>query len=180
MLKIHIKPVEFYDEITCQFMSTPDIRLILEHSLYTISKWESRWMKPFLGSQEKTDEEVLDYILCMDTTDTLTMDIIQIIQKEDLSRILQYIESNMTATTFGEVDTKSSKREIITSELIYYWMISLQIPLECEHWHINRLMTLIKICNIKNSPAKKQNRQEMLSRQKELNRQRRMQNNSTG
>lgn len=137
-------------------------------------------MKPFLGNKEITDDELLDYIMCMDTTDKLSIDIIQNIQQTDLSRIIAYINSNMTATTFNNQGDNGKSKEIVTSELIYYWMIALQIPLECEHWHLNRLMTLIRICNIKNSPAKKQNRQTAMANQRELNKQRRMQNNSTG
>lgn len=179
MLKLNINPVEVYNEITEEFVTTPGLKLRLEHSLYTISKWESRWMKPFLGIREKTDSELLDYIICMDTTETLTLDAVQQISQNDLTRILTYINSSMTATTFGKANDSKNK-EIITSELIYYWMIALQIPLECEHWHLNRLMTLIKICNIKNSPTKKQNTQTMLAEQRELNKKRRMQHNSTG
>lgn len=179
MLKLNIQPVEYFDEDKCEFIYTPELRLRLEHSLYTISKWEARWLKPFLGANEKSDEEILDYIICMDTTETLTLDAVQRIRKTDLSRIIAYINSSMTATTFS-TNEQGKSRETVTSELIYYWMIALQIPLECEHWHLNRLMTLIRICNIKNSPAKKQDRKAMLARQRELNKQRRMQSNSTG
>lgn len=180
MLKIIIPDQEYYDELLDEFVTISELKLTLEHSLYTISKWESRWMKPFLGPNDKTDSEILDYILCMDLTETLTMDRIQKIPQMDLNRILTYINASMTATTFNESEGVSRNREIVTSELIYYWMIALQIPLECEHWHLNRLMTLIKICNIKNSPKKKQNTQAMLDKRKELNKQRKMQNNSTG
>lgn len=179
MLKLHIQPVESYDELIDEFVTSPELKLILEHSLYTISKWESRWMKPFMGNDNKTDEEFLDYIICMDITGTLTMELLLNIQQMDLDRINTYINSSMTATTFNGGD-KGKSREIITSELIYYWMITLQVPLECEHWHLNRLMTLIKICNIKNSPNNKQSMQTTLSQQKELNRQRKMQHNSAG
>lgn len=136
-------------------------------------------MKPFLSKNEMSDEELLDYIMCMDTTNKLTIDILQNMQQTDLSRIITYINASMTATTFNNVD-KGVNKEIATSELIYYWMIALQIPLECERWHLNRLMTLIKICNIKNAPAKKQDRQTMLANRRELNKQRMMQNNGTG
>jgi hypothetical protein len=180
MLKLNIQPVEFFDETSGEFKTHPGLKLTIEHSLYTISKWESRWMKPYLSNKEMSDEELLDYILCMDNTNTLTMDILQTMQQTDLNRIIAYINSNMTATTFNNNGDNGKSREIITSELIYYWMIALQIPLECEHWHLNRLMTLIRICNIKNSPPKKQNRQTMLANQRELNKQRKMQNNSTG
>lgn len=179
MLKLNIQSVEFYDDLLGEFVTLPGLNLILEHSLHTISKWESRWLKPFMSNTQKTDDELLDYILCMDTTNTLSMDTIQNISQVDLGRIMTYINSSMTATTFNGGD-KGKSREIITSELIYYWMITLQVPLECEHWHLNRLMTLIKICNIKNSPNNKQSMQTTLSQQKELNRQRKMQHNSAG
>lgn len=179
MLKINIQPTEFFNEDIGEFVTTPGLNLTLEHSLYTISKWESRWLKPFMGNQEKSDDELLDYILCMDTTETLTLETLQNMQQTDVGRIMAYINSSMSATTFNNVDQGKSK-EIVTSELIYYWMIALQIPLECEHWHLNRLMTLIRICNIKNSPPKKQDKKAMMSQQRELNKQRRMQHNSTG
>lgn len=161
-------------------MVTPELNLVLEHSLYTISKWESRWMKPFMGKNEKTDDEILDYVLCMDLSETLTLNDLSCIPSYEFKRIMDFMNSAMTATTFSEVDDASRSREIITSELIYYWMIALQIPLECEHWHLNRLMTLIKICNIKNAPPKKQNMSKTLAKQRELNKQRRMSTSSTG
>ena len=179
MLKLHIESRDFYDDDKGEFITVPGLDLTLEHSLYTISKWESRWMKPFLSKTERTDDEMLDYILCMDITGNLKMSNILNITTTDLNRITQYINAKMTATTISDND-KSNSKEIVTSELIYYWMIALQIPLECEHWHINRLITLIKICNIKNSPKKKQNTQAAMAEQRRLNKERRMQHNSTG
>lgn len=180
MFKLNIPPGDYFNEITNEFVSIPGVSLRLEHSLYTISKWESRWLKPFMSNVKKTDSELLDYIICMDISEQLNMSNINQINQHDINRIMQYIEANMTATTFSETKQTTSNREIITSELIYYWIITFNIPIDCEHWHLNRLMTLIKICNIKNSPNKKQDRQTALSKQRAMNKERRQRMESTG
>lgn len=152
MLQITI-PVgpEGWDPVKEEFVSPDEKILHLEHSLVSLSKWESTWCKPFLTKARKTDEEVLDYIKCMTITRNVDPDIYNHLTNENVDEIEKYIDSPMTATTVREVNNGKTSREIVTSELIYYWMIVLGIPFECEKWHINRLLTLIKVCNAKNS-----------------------------
>ena len=155
-----------------------DRTICLEHSLISLSKWESKWCKPFISS-EKTDEEFLDYIKCMTLTQNVPSDIYDRLSVENINEVMKYINAPMTATTFSKYNQKPN-REVITSELIYYWMITLNIPVEFEKWHINRLITLIRICEIKNSQPKKQSKREIMSRNAALNAARRKQLHTKG
>lgn len=170
MLHIIVPENEFYDEDNNLFIYTKETELVLEHSLASISKWESKWKKPFL-SNNKTRVEFLDYVRCMSINDIDEM-VYRSITDSILKKIQDYIESNETATWFRKETNKSISREIITSEVIYYWMFSLNIPIECEQWHLNRLLTLIRVFNAKNAPKKKLSKNELLRRNKELNEQR--------
>lgn len=157
MLVLDIPERELFDESIDRFVKIKAQTLKLEHSLISISKWESKWLKPFLTKEGKTKEELLDYIRCMITNPIQDPDIVQYLSGTELNKIIQYIDSPMTATTVTFFDDKKpkTKEETITSELIYYWMISAEIPFECEKWHINRLFALLKICSAKNAPKKK-------------------------
>ena len=137
-----------------------------------------RWNKPFLSS-DKNNEEILDYIKCMNVNSNVSDEVYLRLTNDNLKTINDYINAPMTATTFNERNTKSN-REVVTSELIYYWMISFNIPMECQKWHINRLLTLIKVCNIKNSPPDKMSKQDLMRRNRQLNAERRKQLNSKG
>ena len=156
-----------------------DQTICLEHSLVALSKWESKWCKPFLSS-EKTDEEFLDYIKCMTLTSNVSPEVYNNLTEKNLMEIRDYINAPMTATTFVEDKVKKPNREIITAELIYYWMITLSIPSEYQKWHINRLITLIRVCEIKNSKPKKHSKREIMSRNAAMNAARRKQLNTTG
>lgn len=180
MLTVYIPPVEQWDETKNEFAQTKGATIQLEHSLVSISKWESRWNVPFLTKDKKTLEQLLDYIKCMTITQNVPKEIFNNIPKKVLNIIVAYINSSMTATTFSQRDTKGVGREIITSELIYYWMINYGIPFECQKWHLNRLLTLIRICNVKNQPAKKMGKKELLSRNAQLNAARRKKLNTRG
>lgn len=147
--------------------------LHLEHSLIALSKWESKWHKPFLTDKEMSTEETLDYIKCMTLDKNIKPEIYERLTAENITEIRDYMNDPMTATTFTDFGKKSTNREQPTSELIYYWMIANNIPVEFEKWHIKRLMTLIRVCSIKNSPSKKMNKQEILRRNAALNAERR-------
>ena len=179
MLEIIIPESEYYDEVNNQFINNQERVLRLEHSLVSISKWEAKWQKPFLSNKDKTVDEILDYIRCMTITQNVDIEVYKRLTEDNMRDINAYIESPMTATTFNN-ENKSSNREIVTSEIIYYWMITFNIPFECERWHLNKLLTLIKVCNIKNNPPKKMGRQELLNRNKQLNAERRKRLNSKG
>lgn len=182
MLRVVIPASEHYDEVHNLFFETKEQILQLEHSLVSLSRWESRWKKPFLGPEKKTLEETLDYVRCMTITQNVDPEIYKIIPKDIREQITEYINTPMTATKFTDNRAKPGANEIITSEIIYYWMISLGIPFECQKWHLNRLLTLIRVCNIKNTPpkTKKMGRQELLTRNHQLNEMRKQQLNTRG
>lgn len=179
MLNIVVPARELWDEVNEQFISVKEQKLQLEHSLISLSKWESKWMKPFLSKGPRTHEEAIDYIRCMTLTQNVDPAVYYCLTNENIKAINDYIDSPMTATTFS--DTKRPpNREIITAEIIYYWMIALNIPMECQKWHLNRLLTLVEVCNIKNSPKKKISKKELASRNRALNAARRKKLNSKG
>lgn len=180
MLQITIPAAEQWDEQKQEFVYTKEQTLRLEHSLVSLSKWESRWNKAFLSKKKKTYEETLDYIKCMTITQNVKPEVYNFLGNENLQKIQTYIDAPMTATYFSNDGNGSPSREVVTSELIYYWMIALNIPFECQKWHLNRLLTLIKVCNIKNTPPKKMSRQQIMSRNAALNAARRKQFNSKG
>lgn len=178
MLNIVVPDQEFFNEKTQEFFTLKGQTLQLEHSLVSLSKWESKWNKPFLSKNEKTSKETIDYIRCMTITQNVKPYIYDMLTNENILDINKYIDSPMTATTFNVQNTPS--REIVTSEIIYYWMISLNIPLECQKWHLNRLLTLIRVCNLKNAPSKKMSKKEIMSRNAALNAARRKKLNTKG
>lgn len=166
MLTVTIPETELYDEILNEFKIVKEQKLVLEHSLVSLSKWESKWHKPFLSKDPKTREETIDYIRCM-TVSSVDPIVYRCITPKVIGQINQYIEDPMTATTIR--DQKKGKPEVITAEIIYYWMVALGIPFECQKWHLNKLLTLINVVNIKNKPAKKMSRKEVMSRNASLN-----------
>ena len=180
MLTITVPAFEMWDEKNEKFVNIKECTLQLEHSLISLSKWESKWCKPFLFTKEKTEEETLDYVRCMTLTSRVSPEVYYGLTSENIKAINRYIEAPMTATCFGADRNGRGNREIVTSELIYYWMIALNIPFECQKWHLNRLLTLIRVCNIKNQPAKKMSRREIMSRNAALNAARRRQLGTNG
>lgn len=178
-ITVPISP-EGWNETKQEFVEPKSQILQLEHSLISLSRWESKWQKPFYSKKEMTDEEALDYIKCMTLNKTVDPDVYNHLTRENIDDVMKYIGNPMTATTFRKDDKSQNNREIITSELIYYWMIASNIPFECQKWHLNRLITLIRVCSIKNSPPKKMNKREIMSRNAALNAARRKQLNSKG
>ena len=171
---------EGWDEEKQEFVEPKYKALQLEHSLVSVSKWESKWHKSFLSRKEKTNEEIMDYIKCMTLTKNVDDETYNKLSMENIRSINEYIENPMTATYFSEDNNGKKSNDVITSELIYYWMIALQIPVEFEKWHLNRLLTLIRVCEVKNQPPKKMSRSQVMSRNAALNAARRKKYNSKG
>ena len=179
MLTITIPSYELFNDVTQEFISENERVIQLEHSLLSISEWESRWNKPFLSNMEKTSNEILDYVRCMTLTEGVPETAYLYIDNEQYKLINDYIAAPMTATTISEPPGKVS-REIMTSELLYYYMIAANIPFECERWHLNRLLTLIRICSIKSQPEKKRPINEVMKSNAALNAARKKQFNTKG
>lgn len=181
MLVLNIPEKELFDESTDRFIKIKAQTLKLEHSLISISRWESKWMKPFLSKDKKTKEELLDYVECMIINSVYDENVIKYLSAKEINKIIDYIETPMTATTVTFFDYKKpkTKEETVTSELIYYWMTVAGIPFECEKWHINRLFALLKICSAKNEPKKKMTK-ELAQSQASLNARRRAKLKSKG
>lgn len=171
MLKFVSQECEMFDSDSSTFVHRPTVTIELEHSLLAISKWESKFEKPFLSS-EKTSDEAYEYIKCMSLNDTFDLYPNLYLPSSDIQKINDYINAKMTATWFREDPNRRPNREIVTAEIIYYWMVALRIPFECENWHINRLLTLIRVCSEKQSKPKKVSRKQAMAEQRALNAQR--------
>lgn len=169
MITVTIPAAEYYVPETTSFLYTHEQTLQLEHSLVSLSKWESIWLKPFIGKDPKTPDESADYVRCMTLTQNVDPNVYRNIPKAIMAQISAYIEAPMTATIFYADSKDRAHKEVITSELIYYWMITANIPMECQKWHLNRLIALIKVCGIKNSPQKKMSQKELMARNRDLN-----------
>ena len=168
MLTIVVPEFELFNDATGTFTKIKETTLQLEHSLVSVSNWESKWKKPFLNS-DKTVEESVDYIKCMTINHGVPDEVYSVLNRSVMDSILEYISDTMTATTITKDLAAKHSREIITAEIIYYWMIAQQIPFECRKWHLNKLLTLIRVCSIKNTPPKKMKKGQIMAQNRALN-----------
>jgi len=180
MLILTVPGRDLYDEVKEEFIKQEPFTLELEHSLVSLSKWESKFRKPFLGSNEKTSMEVLGYIECMILDPVYPEDVVRRLSVKNMEDVRDYIESPESATTFGEMPKKNVRGETVTSELIYYWLVVFNIPFEVERWHLNRLFSLVRICNIKNQKPTKASKNDVARKYRDLNAQRKAQLNTSG
>jgi hypothetical protein len=180
MLTITVGAIDVYDDETGKFGSQGGFELQLEHSLLSLSKWESIHEKAFLEAKERTTEETLSYVECMLLTPNPPGDFLLRLSEKNFEEIHAYIDRKMTATWFSEVEPQTRNKDKVTAEVLYYWMTVFNIPFECQHWHLNRLLTLIRICNIKQGKPKKMSRGELARRNRELNEQRKAKYRTTG
>ena len=181
MFLVELPEREWFDEEKAEFVTAKKESFQIEHSLVSLSKWESKWHKPFLAKEQKTEEEVLDYIRCMTITQNVNPGVYVGLPNSVTEQIEAYINDSMTATWFNDKKNPKLSRKVVTAEVIYYWMISYSIPMECQKWHLNRLLTLIRVCDIENAPDnKKPNKREMLSSRAALNQARRAKYNTKG
>ena len=160
MLYLTVPSRELFNEATSTFSYTKEENLQLEHSLVSLSKWESKWEKPFLSEDKKTTEEIIDYIKCMTITQNVKPEVYDNLPKEVFTKVDAYIHAKMTATWFSDKQNAPQSREVITAELIYYWMVAHNIPFECQKWHLNRLITLIRVCDEFNRPPSKMSKRQ--------------------
>lgn len=183
ILKLHIPSGEYYDSEKSQFVELEAVTLELEHSLASLARWESKWEKPFLSKEDKTNAETISYIEMMCLSD-FDPDYFGRITNEHIAQVGEYISAKMTATWFAEDATpaKPGQREqVTTAEVIYFWMINFNVPPEYQHWHFNRLMTLIQVCNENNKkPSKKGINKQTISERDRLNESRKAQHKTTG
>lgn len=161
MLTLTIPDIEVYDESTNMFSYIKGQTIVLEHSLVSVSKWESKWKIPFLSSEDKTASQTIDYIRCMTITQNVNPILYNNLTQSMLEKIQKYINDPMTATWFSNRNKQNSSKRVVTSELIYYWMIESGIPMECQKWHLNRLLTLIEVCNEERKAADPNNRKKI-------------------
>lgn len=180
MLTITVGLNELFDETQGKFTSTEGVTISLEHSLVSVSKWESKYEVPFLAPGTKTEEQVLAYIEMMIVSPGYPADILERLTQGDIDKINEYIDSKQSATVIRELHKPRGKPETITSELVYYWMITYNIPFAVENWHLNRLFSLVRICNLKNSKPTKMSRSALAAQRNQLNNERRAALNSSG
>ena len=169
---IHVPEQEFFNNETNEFHYIKETTFKIEHSLVAIAKWESKWHVAFLDDKtEKTNEMIIDYIRCMTISQNVNPEVYYHLPESVIKDINDYIGDPMTATTFNtRQDNRINNGEFITNEIVYYWMIASNIPLECEKWHFNRLMTLIRVCSEKNNPDKKKmNKRDIFNQNRALN-----------
>lgn len=184
MLTVTIPDYEGFNEETQEFITVKGATLQLEHSLISLKKWEQKWHIPFLDKKiEKTAEQMLDYIRCMTINPNVNDDVYKIMPQDVAKEIVNYIDDPMTATWFSDnktIGAQKTSSEVVTAEIIYYWMIALNIPVDFQKWHLNSLLTLIRVINIKNQPDKKMGSKEWATQRAALNAKRRAKSHSKG
>lgn len=171
MLQLEIKEIELYDEVLGRFVPIKGCTLQLEHSLISLSKWESKWKKPFLQDTDPSPEEFIDYIRCMTLNKNVPELTYVALTKADVEAVKAYINDSYTATTINDHRKKRmTRREVVTSEVIYYWLTVFNLPFDVvEKWHLNRLLTLIDVCSIKGNPSEKMSRDETRDMYRRIN-----------
>ena len=179
-ITIKVPAAELWDPVKEQFVSIKEQTLLMEHSLLSVDKWESRWKKSYISSENKTPVEVIDYLKCMTITKNVDPYVYYAIPASELKRIDKYISDPMTATTFNDRNEKRGRKEVITSEIIYWQMTQLNIPLEWEKRHLNKLLTLIRVAAIKSQAPQKMTKADIARQNKALNAARRKRTGSKG
>lgn len=169
MLELKVEGMEFFNDDTQEFYTVAPVTLRLEHSLVSVSKWESKWKIPFLSARDLSIEQSRDYIKCMTINQHVDPLVYASLTNSHMEAVNNYIKEERTATTFNERQVGPPNRQVITSELIYFWMAQYNIPFECQKWHLSRLLTLIRIASIKNAPDKKMSKRAVMSKNASLN-----------
>lgn len=170
MLQITIPEREFWDEEKEEFVYIKEHKLRLEHSLVSISKWETKWHKAWFGKREKTNEEIYDYVRCMTLDQNVKPEVYKALTRQNFDEIMEYLKDSMTSIKFPDTPAKSKSKDTVTSELIRFWMVSYNAPIEYEKWHINKLMAFLRVCSMKSgNDNKKVNKAALRSRNAAIN-----------
>lgn len=180
MLEIVVQANEIYHPAQNRFISLPSCVLTLEHSLISIAKWESKWHTPYLNAKKRSAEQELDYIRCMVIGSVKNDYVFSILSAENIAQIRNYIDNPMTATTFSKKSSSLKNKEVVTAEILYCRMFTNNIPMECQKWHLNRLLTLIRVCDAKSGPPSKMNKRQTAAHYAEQNALRRAKYNTRG
>lgn len=180
MFQLTIGGTEYYDEKENRFVTTKPKMVKLEHSLRSLAKWESKWKKSFLSSKKMTREESLDYIWCMEVTGQVEREVFDLLLPAQIDQIDKYIADPMTATTINRRKNGPTSRKIITAEIIYFWMFQNGIPMECDKWHLNRLLMLIEVCSAEGGPKQKMSMKDQMAQQRAINESRKKKFNTRG
>jgi len=181
-LILHIEPFEGFDSDRNEFVNVKETTLQLEHSLISLKKWEQKYHIPFLDDDNnKTSEQWIYYIECMNMTQNVDPNVFRYMSVENIKKVTEYIKDPMTATWFTDTKEQGNKKkkEVITAEIIYYWMIELNVPIQFEKWHLNQLLTLIRVINVKHDNTKMGKKEQAMQRSS-LNAQRRAKMHSRG
>lgn len=167
MLTIHIPETDLYDYQLERFYTVKEVDLFLEHSLVSLSKWESKHHKPLLENNEINNDDLIDYIKCMTINKKVDPLVYNCLTQEHFYKIKEYMDNPMTATWFSNVKEERGSSQKVTAELIYSWMIDLGIWKECEKWHLRRLVTLIRVRSEELKPKSK-NKAEAIAHYRNL------------
>lgn len=176
MLELYIPDSDFFDEETSEFITVKGGLFKFEHSLYSMSLWEAKYKKSFLELKQYTNDELTDYtiFMCQTRLDPL------LVTTGVTRQVLEYIADSRTATRIQNGNTRQAKTTVLTSEVIYSMMVAYNVPFETQHWHLNRLMTLLQVISIRQSPQKKKSTQEVYEENHKLNEQRKQQLKTKG
>lgn len=169
MLELTIDDTSLWDPKTERFYDLKGQTLVLEHSLVSLSKWEEKWHKPFFTSNALTNEEIIDYIRCMTVNRNVDPLVYNCLTDAQFKAIEEYIADQHTATWFSNSAKEHGPKTIITAERIYHLMFAYGIDKDCEKWHLNRLLTQIRVEYEESKPKKKQSKRELADHHRALN-----------
>lgn len=175
MLELHISETELWDPVSEKFLLVKEQSLPLEHSLLSISKWEEKWHKPMplINNERLSGDEFLDYVRCMTISRNPDPLVYRCITAREVEAIMAYINDPHTATWFGNEKSGGNDKRPLTTELIYHLMFAFGVSKECEKWHLNRLMTQLRVEYEESKPSKKKTPAEIAERHRMLNAKRR-------
>lgn len=180
MITIDLGTLEYYDSEKNEFVYEEGGKVRFEYSLKMLYEWEGKWKKAFLkGNKNLTTEEAVDFYIMMalDPIDKKFM------TGEAMETLSKYVNDPQTATTFADGqngNTSPSKGKIFTSEELYAMMITSNVPLDFENRNLNRLITILRVISVQNTPPKKMSKNDIYRQNAALNAERKARLNTKG